>query len=268
MVIVACDLACTWLLMRGYGLAAPLLWLACALVSGFICVIDSYGLLGPGAAIGGIPASLIALAPAALPAALGLPNSPEKTLCWVIWAFSSLLAAFFGLWFTRLRSAYAHAAPIEPNAVLVVLGGYIIDGVPCLTVQRRLEVAARLWHESPQRIMLLTGGPTPDGSTTEAEAMATWAGNQLGIPQHALVLETNASNTEENLSLAKALLAEKGLGDRQVCIVSSDYHLFRAQAIARKLGIDATSAASSVPITSRLQQWCREVLTLCVKGVG
>lgn len=267
LVVLACDVACAYLLRASLP-AAPLpLWICCAVPAAAVCLVDSYGLIGPGAAVGAMPASVASLAAASLPGALFLPaDSPWKSFSFATYFLSCALVAFLLHWFTRLRRCYLTAAPVASDAVLIVLGGYVVDDIPVRTVRRRCELAARLWRESRRRTVVMTGGPTPDGTTTEAEAMATWTARELGVPREAMLTETEAQSTEENLALSKRLVDAAGLAGRQVCIVSSDYHLYRATLIARELGIDATCAAASVPLTSRLQQWCREVLVICTRN--
>ena len=269
LVIALGDVVCAWLLSLSFAQVAWALWLPFALLAAALCLVNSYGFLGPGAAVGGMPVALMAIAPAALPAALGLPvGTPAQTASLALYFLSCAVIAYFVHWFGRLRRAYHTEAPPASDAALVVLGGYIVDGAPCRTVRQRLEVAERLWQESPARRLVLTGGPTTDGTTTEAEAMARWLIERGTVSADALLLEPRARNTEENLEFSQALLAAHGLSSRQFCIVTSDYHLYRALWYARNLGIDAVGAPAPVPLSSRLQQWCREVLVITTKHIG
>lgn len=58
---------------------------------------------------------------------------------------------------------------------------------------------------------------------------------ELGVPPAAIMQETEATNTGENFTLTKALLASKGIGARSATIVSRPYQQRRAYATARKL---------------------------------
>ena len=63
-----------------------------------------------------------------------------------------------------------------------------------------------------------------------------------GCPEEDVIAETASFNTRENLTNAHAIMTEKGLS--RALIVTSDYHVPRALALARQLGIDASGRGS------------------------
>ena len=80
-----------------------------------------------------------------------------------------------------------------------------------------------------------------------------------------MLLEDQSHSTEENLANAKALMDEHGL--HSAIIVSDPFHLYRAEIIARDLGIDAygSGAYTSPAFTSTpLRTWytAREAIAL------
>ena len=180
--------------------------------------------------------------------------------CGVVAVALLAVAAVFAFWFCRLRRTYTARPAIEPNAALIVLGGAIKGGRPCKTLARRLDTACVLWHQQKSLTLVVTGGPTPDGRTTEAREMARYL-RQHGIAAAAIIAEPTARNTHENIACSCALLAERGFSG-QLCVVSSDYHLWRACRDGRSLGITLTPVAAPTPVASIPQQWCREVLTI------
>lgn len=204
-----------------------------------------------GAALGLAGASALALA--------GL--SPlVRSVCLVIAGAGALLGLVVAFWFVRIRSAYRRRTSVAPDAALIVLGGAIRRGRPCTTLALRLDIAARLWEQAPRRTIVVTGGPAPGQGMSEAEAMARYL-QERGVSPHAIILEPQALNTRENITLSCHLLDARGFAGQR-CVVSSDYHLWRAKRDARRLGVPLTAVAAPTPWAGRLQQWCREVLTI------
>lgn len=123
---------------------------------------------------------------------------------------------------------YHRFAP-EPakSDVLLVLGSH--DG-------RVAEHAARLWHEGWAPLLLLSGGRgkvTESWGTSEARFFAGIAAG-LGVPQSAMLLEEEATNTGENVTHARALLDREGIAVDQAILVTKPYMARRAVATATK----------------------------------
>lgn len=264
----ACTIAACYLLAISTGSMRLGIWLAFALPCIALIASNTYCLISNGITLGMIPVALISLAPASIVAArTASPQGPARWVYMAIAVATLVLTAVLIWWFQRIVNACDYDASVSDNAVIIVLGGLIRNGRPVRTVANRLQVAAQLWRESPLRVIVTTGGPTPDQSSTEAAAMSHWLQVQEGVPASSILVEDQAINTEQNIKQSLELIRERGLDDCQLCIVSSDYHLYRARAYARKLGADVTCIPSQTPKSSRLQQWCREVLTILVKGV-
>lgn len=170
------------------------------------------------------------------------------------------LLAVFMFWVIRLRRVYSTHPQISPRAALIVLGGAIKRGKPCETLVQRLDMAERLWRQQNGRIIVVTGGPTPDRRTTEAREMARYL-QRRGVRNSSMILDTHARNTRENIMFSTELLNEQGHRGQR-CVISSNYHLWRALRDARALGIKLTPIAAPTPLGSAPQQWCREVLTI------
>lgn len=218
--------------------------------------------------VGMIPPSVVSLGPAALPAlvaqAAGVASDEASLVALHAAALlaSVATAAFMAWWFMRLRSAYSPAPPVAPDAVVFVLGGAVRDDAPGATLALRLQTAWQVWQRHPQATLVLSGG-TPQGTgASEADVMARFL-KEKGVPEAALLLETHALNTRENLLLSLELANEAGLGGQR-CVLSSDYHLYRACRIARQLGAEFVPIPAPTPAASLLQQWCREVITVLV----
>lgn len=241
--------------------AWPVPWLPLALSSLVLHGSNLHFLRANGhTTVGMGPVALFGLLPAATCAAL-CPQLPALLVeaSHVVAMLLTVLVAVFALWFQRLRAAARPQAPISPTAALIVLGGAIRNGRPCRTLAARLDAAVRLWHEEPGRLIVLTGGPTPEGSTEAAE-MACYLTKQ-GMATASLLLEPTARNTRENVERSCELLDACAFSGQR-CVVSSDYHLLRALREARQVGATLVPVAAPTPPGTALQQWCREVLTI------
>jgi uncharacterized SAM-binding protein YcdF (DUF218 family) len=166
--------------------------------------------------------------------------------------------------FIRMRATYAHSPVIQNDAIVIVLGGALKHGKPCKTLALRLGTAARVWQDHPSATFVLTGGVPAGETLSEADAMARYM-IELGVSQRNLLLETRARNTKQNLSLSLELIqSERRSG--QLCVLSSNYHLYRAVRTGKSLGVDLVPIPAPTPRGSMLQQWCREALTIMAKG--
>ncbi|MGW4821031.1 YdcF family protein [Streptomyces sp. NPDC004227] len=72
---------------------------------------------------------------------------------------------------------------------------------------------------------------------------------ELGVPADAVLVERHARNTGQNITLSRALLAERGLAVSSVLLVSKPYEERRAYATARKLWPEVEFVSASTPMT-------------------
>jgi uncharacterized SAM-binding protein YcdF (DUF218 family) len=108
-------------------------------------------------------------------------------------------------------------------------------------LKRGRAACAALAARGGRPIMIVSGGQGSDERTAEAVAMAAYL-TERGFPASQLVCEDQSRTTEENLAFSKVIMdaaepaGPSGRGPRCV-IVTSNYHVFRAAIIARKVGI-------------------------------
>ncbi|MEU0880938.1 YdcF family protein [Lentzea sp. NPDC005914] len=122
---------------------------------------------------------------------------------------------------------------------IVVLGaGLVGSKVPPLLASR-LDRALRLYHRESEAgrspIIVVSGGQGADEEVSEAFAMRRYL-TERGVPESDIVLEDQATTTEENLRYSKELLAERGHTGRVVA-VTNNYHVFRTAVLSRKQGL-------------------------------
>jgi uncharacterized SAM-binding protein YcdF (DUF218 family) len=147
---------------------------------------------------------------------------------------------------------------------IIVLGSAVYAGErPSPSLNARTQHAIALYQAGYAPYLILCGG-VGGNPPSEAEVMRRLAAS-AGVPADALVLEDQSHSTEESLANAKKLMDVRGW--RSAVIVSDPFHLYRAETIARDLGIEAYgSGASESPTYARanlrVQYTAREALAL------
>ncbi|MGW4209111.1 YdcF family protein [Lentzea sp. NPDC004789] len=122
---------------------------------------------------------------------------------------------------------------------IVVLGaGLVGSRVPPLLASR-LDRALRLYRRDRAAgrtpVIVVSGGQGADEEVSEAFAMREYLLGH-GVPDDDVVMEDQATTTEENLRYSKELLAGRGHTGRVVA-VTNNYHVFRTAVLSRKQGL-------------------------------
>lgn len=111
--------------------------------------------------------------------------------------------------------------------------------------------AAELYHRGLLPRILFTGAnaPTTIERFPRGEAIhyAEHA-KDLGVPAADIIIEPKATNTGENIVLARAALAERGLFPRSVLLLSRPYQQRRAYATCRKNWPEVEPLCASLPM--------------------
>lgn len=158
----------------------------------------------------------------------------------VVMALSSTYAASFFVLFLVYGAVYRRARVGSFDAI-VVLGAGLVDGrVPPL-LGSRLDRGAALFFAARSAggecVLIPTGGQGSDEPRSEGAAMAEYLWD-VGVPPEAVLAETEAENTEQNLVFSRRIAEAHRPGSR-VLIVTSDYHVLRSAMLARRVGLPA-----------------------------
>ena len=128
--------------------------------------------------------------------------------------------------------------------VLIVLGAGIKGEAVGLGLQRRLDAAIEYHHKNPNALIVVTGGQGAQEDITEALAMERYL-LKNGVPQELIVKEETATSTNENFRFSKVILDE-ALGDEYtVAFITTDYHVYRGESIAKIEGFGETTHCHS-----------------------
>ncbi|MGB7964611.1 MAG: ElyC/SanA/YdcF family protein, partial [Propionicimonas sp.] len=132
---------------------------------------------------------------------------------------------------TRRRIATVESAPHLPT--LLVLGAEVLaDGRPSRFLQARLDVAHALYLRGGVERIILSG----DGQSRfydEPAGMRSYL-SQRGVPEQLLVTDPLGLDTYASCERARS-----SFGVDKALVVSQRYHLPRALAICRLLGLEA-----------------------------
>ena len=143
--------------------------------------------------------------------------------------------------------------PVPENYdAIVVLGAQVLpDGNPSVQLEWRLQAALEAWQKE-NCIVITSGAQGGNEPAPEGEVMRQWLLDR-GVPAESVISETDSRNTRENIRNAAQLLA--GYDVQRVLIVTSDYHLPRAMALAEDQGLEATGLGS--PCKPDIINWSR-----------
>ncbi len=162
------------------------------------------------------------------------------------------------LWCGVLSILMAGAAAGRPDtpSTVIILGCRVNGDKPSLALMRRIETAADYLLDHPSIRVIVAGGQGPDEWITEAEAMKRVL-IQKGVSEDRILLEDRSTSTLENLTFAKEILDDNGLGT-SVVIISEGYHMYRALSIAKRVGLDAEGLAAPTVRWLLPTFWVRE----------
>ncbi len=164
----------------------------------------------------------------------------------------ALVASEFVLWRAEPRSNTTR----QTFDVILVLGTPSRrDGSPSPEQRERVLEGVREWRKGVAPRLVMSGGAAHNG-WVEAESMARFAEAQ-GVPPSAVIVETQAMDTIQNIFYTVALMREHGWQSAEV--VSESYHLPRTERILAHFPIEwRTDAAPWPPEYGIRDKWVRD----------
>jgi uncharacterized SAM-binding protein YcdF (DUF218 family) len=155
-------------------------------------------------------------------------------ICAVVFALSFIIIEW-----VIMRNMRTTAA-LDADYVMV-LGCQVDGSIPSIPLIRRVNTAVKYLNENKNAGVVITGGKGPGENISEAEAMKRIL-IRNGIEHRRIFEESGAKSTMENFKFSNELY---NLHDKNVVVVSSDYHMFRALSMAKKLNYKNVSALPS-----------------------
>ena len=150
--------------------------------------------------------------------------------------------------------------------VVVVHGAGLIDGKVGPLLGSRIKGGIDAWQDEEALrpgapLLVMSGGQGADEPVSEARAMADYA-IARGVPSERILLEDRSTTTRTNISYTRDLLAERGMADPQVLLVTSSFHAVRTAILASDMGVPWAVAPARTVWFYIVNAWLREYVAV------
>jgi uncharacterized SAM-binding protein YcdF (DUF218 family) len=167
-----------------------------------------------------------------------------------------VVVAVFALWVISATAVLIWASRDEarPAQAIVVLGAAQYAGKPSPVLRARLDHALDLWNRHLASLLILTGG-TGSGDTTSEAAVGRSYARKHGVPDSAILVESEGRTTSASMRAVAGMLEVRGL--QSALLVSDPFHMLRLRILARRFGFTPyTSPTQTSPISpNREERW-------------
>lgn len=201
-------------------------------------------------------------------------------------AYGALLIAY-GIWFDKIKKikpkyihgfvAFVTAAIVlygcalgiygsvdkveYDEDVVIVLGSGLRGEKVAPNLAKRLDKAAEYYEKNNDAIFIVTGGQGPFEQITEALAMERYL-VEKGIPQEQIIKEDKSTSTYENFEFAFDIMEERQITTDSVIFITNKFHIYRAEGIAKSLGIDVMRLGADTVWYSIPMNYMREMVAV------
>ena len=148
----------------------------------------------------------------------------------------------------------------SPASAIVVMGAAQWAGRPSPVLRSRLDHAAALYQQGVAPVVVVTGGKQVGDTTTQGASGYAYL-RELGLPDEAIKVEVEGTDSYEELSASAVILRQAELG-HDVVIVTDPYHAARVQRIADEVGLDAH--VSPTDTSSSVRELARETAAVAI----
>ena len=163
---------------------------------------------------------------------------------------------------------YANRDQAAPADAIGVFGAAEYDGRPSPVFRARLDHALELYHRGIAPLIITLGGEGGD-QFSEGSVGRDYLMSQ-GVPENAIIAETESRNTEESARRIAVIARANGL--RRLVIVSDGTHLFRIHAVCAADGLDVLTSPRPRPAvedkTLEFERYVHEILSYTLWRLG
>lgn len=178
---------------------------------------------------------------AALIAVFHLGSEPFKRIV-------AMLTCIGLVWFCAMEFLIVGASHTDNDSDrgwLIVLGASVHGTEASLALTHRLEGALEYLESHPECRAVVSGGQGEGEQISEAQCMREWL-IAHGIDENRIYMENKSTSTIENLRYSWQIISAEGGRADDIAVVSSGYHLYRAKALAKTVGIQAAGVKGSL----------------------
>lgn len=151
---------------------------------------------------------------------------------------AAVLAAGWCHWVYAQIQHFAVLDEARVSDAIVVFGAAEYDGRPSPVYRARLDHALALYRRGIAPLIITLGGDGGDEYTEGAVGRGYLIG--MGVPEFAIIAETQSRNTEESARRTAVIARANSL--KQLVIVSDGTHLFRIHEICAAEGLDVLTS--------------------------
>ena len=142
---------------------------------------------------------------------------------------------------------------------LILLGAGLNKDKPSVTLIERIYAVLKYSEKNSTAIIIASGGKGSNEKYSEAEVISKYLQDK-GISNNRIIIEDKSGSTYENLNYSGKLIDNL---DTKIVIASSDFHLFRAKCIAKKLGYkNIGTLAGKTPLILLPNYYTREYFAI------
>lgn len=170
-----------------------------------------------------------------------------------LFAVAVLAALGWCIWIYVQIEHYAYVDQAAPADVICVFGAAEYAGRPSPVLRARLDHALALYEHGIAPVVVTLGGSAPGDSYSEGQVGQAYL-MANGVPENAIIAETQSRNTEEQALRIVAIARTNGY--TRVVIVSDPAHLFRVREICAHEGLQVlTSPRQQVGAVGGASEW-------------
>jgi uncharacterized SAM-binding protein YcdF (DUF218 family) len=163
-------------------------------------------------------------------------EAERKSSRWLFWttviAAVMVLAVFSSIFVTILNDSTKQE--LHRADAIIVFGAAEYDGRPSPVFRARLDHANELFREGLAPVVITTGGSAADPKFSEGGVGHDYL-MRKGIPESALIAETQANDTAESAERVATIMRANHLNS---CLAVSDaYHMFRIRMLLTHHGL-------------------------------
>jgi uncharacterized SAM-binding protein YcdF (DUF218 family) len=189
-------------------------------------------------------------------------SRPPHTLAWIVAIAVLFAAVVWVVWVTSQIHYYATHDEARPADAIAVFGAAEYDGRPSPVLRARLDHGLELYQEKLAPLIITLGG----GETTDRHSEGGVGRDYLlahGVPDSAIIAETESANTEESAKRLTVIARENHL--TSIVVVSDGTHLFRVHALCSSMGLNVVTSPRpelrALPFTDRMKRNAHEILS-------
>jgi uncharacterized SAM-binding protein YcdF (DUF218 family) len=168
---------------------------------------------------------------------------------WVLWVYGQI-------------RYYADRNEARPADAIAVFGAAEYDGRPSPVLRARLDHALTLYQEKVAPLVITLGGGDPTDRHSEGAVGHDYL-MAHGVPDSAIIAETESSNTEESAKRLAVIARANNL--KTIVVVSDGTHLFRVHALCESMGLNVFTSprpeARGLSASDSFQRMMHEILS-------